>query len=83
VSRKVREELRSRRDVYGLDLEAWALYKQGRFVQARRAMNRALALHTEDNLLARHAAAIDDALGRTRDAGMRSSQAGAASGDSR
>jgi tetratricopeptide (TPR) repeat protein len=62
VSRKVAAELRSRRDVYGLDLQAWALYKQRRYAEARRVMSRALSRKTEDPLLARHRTTIENAL---------------------
>jgi tetratricopeptide (TPR) repeat protein len=75
VSRKVAEELRTRRDVYGLDLQAWALYKQRRFAQARRVITEALARKTEDPLLTRHAAAIDSALSREATAATRLSRA--------
>ena len=55
---KVREELRTRRDVYGYDLLAWALHQAGRDTEARAAMRQALAWGTEDPLLLRHAVAI-------------------------
>ena len=62
VLAKTREELRSRHDVYGYDLLAWALHHLGRESEARVAMQRALAQHTEDPQLLRHARAIDPAL---------------------
>ena len=62
VLAKTREELRTRHDVYGYDLLAWALHRQGRDAEAGAAMKRALAQHTEDPQLVRHAQAIDDAL---------------------
>lgn len=58
VLAKVREELRTRRDVYGYDLLAWALHQAGRDTEARAAMRQALAWGTEDPQLLRHAAAI-------------------------
>jgi len=58
VLARVREELRTRHDVYGYDLEAWALHRLGRSDEARIAMQRALAQGTRDVLLARHAEAI-------------------------
>jgi tetratricopeptide (TPR) repeat protein len=58
VLAKVREELRTRRDVYGYDLLAWALHQAGRDAAAREPMARALALGTLDPQLLRHAAAI-------------------------
>src|SRR6266545_3133699 len=58
VLAQVREELKSRRDVYGYDLLAWALHQAGRDAEAREPMARALALGTRDPQLLRHAAAI-------------------------
>jgi len=62
-------ELRSRRDVYGWDLLAWALYRAGRAADAMPATERALALGTRDAMLWYHAgmirlAAADSATGR-------------------
>jgi hypothetical protein len=51
-------ELRTRKDVYGWDVYAWALYKSGRRAEAATAMEHALALGTRDPLLAAHARAI-------------------------
>jgi tetratricopeptide (TPR) repeat protein len=62
VLARVREELRTRRDVYGYDLLAWALHRAGRDAEARVAMQRALAWGTRDPQLLRHAAAIGGAL---------------------
>ena len=62
VLAKTREELRTRHDVYGYDLLAWALHRQGRNAEARAAMQKALAQRTEDPQLVRHAKAIDAAL---------------------
>ena len=59
---KARVELRTRHDVYGYDLLAWALHREGRQAEARAAMRKALAQHTEDPQLLRHAQAIDAAL---------------------
>lgn len=66
VLRRVQDELRTRRDVYGFDLLAWALHKSHRDCAARAAMDRALSLGTGDPQLRRHAAAIDSALGEAR-----------------
>jgi tetratricopeptide (TPR) repeat protein len=63
VSRKIREELRTRHDVYAYDLLAWSLHKQGRHREAREAMTLALREGTVDVQLRAHAAAIDRALG--------------------
>src|SRR5207247_892337 len=54
----IRREVGTRHDVYGYDLPAWALHKEGRHAAARAAMTQALALGTDDPLLLRHAAAI-------------------------
>ena len=62
VLSKMREELRTRHDVYGYDLLAWALHREGRNTEAHDAMRKALAQHTEDPQLLRHAQAIDAAL---------------------
>ena len=51
-------ELKTRRDVYGWDVYAWALYKSGRMRAARAAMDSALALGTRDPLLLSHARVI-------------------------
>jgi tetratricopeptide (TPR) repeat protein len=60
---KVEEELRTRRDIYGYDLLAWALHKAGRDADAAAPMRRALALGTRDAMLYYHAGMIDRALG--------------------
>ncbi len=62
VFAKTREEMKTRHDVYGYDLLAWALYKQGRFAAAHDAMQHALAQHTEDAQLSYHAQMIERAL---------------------
>ncbi len=54
-------ELATRKDVYGYDLAAWAMYRAGRFSEARRLMSHALRLDTPDPLLARHARQINAA----------------------
>jgi tetratricopeptide (TPR) repeat protein len=63
VYHKVLVELRTRRDVYGYDLLAWALHAQGRDVEAKAAMAHALAQGTRDAQLFCHAAVIERALG--------------------
>lgn len=59
VLSKAREELRDRRDVYGYDLVAWALFKSGQVIEAQRMMQQALRFNTPDPLLAQHAQAIN------------------------
>jgi tetratricopeptide (TPR) repeat protein len=63
VLAKTRVEMRTRHDVYGYDLLAWALHKQGHDADARAAMQHALAEHTEDAQLFYHAGMIERALG--------------------
>ncbi|MEO7714410.1 MAG: tetratricopeptide repeat protein [Gemmatimonadaceae bacterium] len=63
VSRKIREELRTRRDVYAYDLLAWSLHKQGRHREAATAMAQALREGTRDAQLFYHAGEIERALG--------------------
>ena len=58
VTRKIREEMKTRNDVYAYDLLAWSLHKQGRHAEAKKAMSVALSQGTIDPLLRRHAAAI-------------------------
>lgn len=63
VSNHAAEEIRTRRDVYGYDLLAWALYKQGRNAEARKAAVMALRMGTRDPLLLYHAGMIERAAG--------------------
>jgi tetratricopeptide (TPR) repeat protein len=63
VLAKAREELRTRQDIYGYDLLAWALHQSGRDVEARQRMKQALALGTRDAALFYHAGLIERALG--------------------
>ena len=55
VSRKIREEMRTRKDIYAYDLLAWSLHKQGRDHEAAEAMAVALSQGTQDPQLQRHA----------------------------
>ncbi len=65
VLANVRNELRTRRDVYGYDLLAWALHKSGRDAEAQAPAARALALGTRDAMLFYHAGMIARAVGDT------------------
>jgi tetratricopeptide (TPR) repeat protein len=65
VLTRAREELASRRDVYGWDLYAWALYHAGRPAEAADAMQRALAQGTQDAAMEYHSGMIRRALGDT------------------
>lgn len=58
-------ELAVRRDVYGYDADAWALYENGRYQEARDAEGQALAVGTVDPKLLYHAGMIAKALGDT------------------
>jgi tetratricopeptide (TPR) repeat protein len=56
-------ELSVRKDVYGYDAQAWALYKNGRFREAKAASQQALSQHTPDAKIWYHAGLVDRALG--------------------
>lgn len=64
VAHKIRDEMKTRRDIYAYDLLAWSLHKQGRDADAERAMSVALSQGTKDPLLELHAAEIAAALAR-------------------
>lgn len=51
-------ELVVRKDIYGFDALAWALYKNGRYAQAAEAIAEAMQLGTRDALLYYHAGMI-------------------------
>lgn len=57
------DEIRTRPDVLGYDMLAWALYGAGRYADARAAMARALRMGTQDPTLLFHAGMIEQALG--------------------
>jgi tetratricopeptide (TPR) repeat protein len=69
VLAKVREELDTRKDIYGYDLLAWALHRSGRDSEALAPMTQALALGTRDAMLFYHAGMIERALGHEENAG--------------
>ena len=66
VLRRARRELSERHDVYGHDLLAWALFRNGRVTEARSQMAIALSQQTEDVLLTAHALAIGIGAPQTR-----------------
>jgi tetratricopeptide (TPR) repeat protein len=71
VAAQAAADVRTRRDVYGWDLLAWALHHQGKDAEARRAMAQALRLGTRDAQLLYHAGMIEHALGNdARAAGL-------------
>jgi tetratricopeptide (TPR) repeat protein len=59
----LKQEIHTRRDIYGYDLLAWALYKQGDFAAAREVMASALRTGARDALIFFHAGMIERALG--------------------
>jgi tetratricopeptide (TPR) repeat protein len=61
--RLAESEIEVRRDVYGYDALAWALYRSGRYEEADSAMQKALEHGTRDASLHFHAALIRKALG--------------------
>ncbi|MGA8619034.1 MAG: tetratricopeptide repeat protein [Candidatus Sulfotelmatobacter sp.] len=63
-----RKELEVRHDIYTWDNLAWVLYRNGRFQEASGAINKALALHTNDSLLLFHAGMIYHSLTKDSDA---------------
>ena len=71
-------ELEVRADVFTLDAYAWALAAEGRVVEARAAMTRALAAGTKDARLFLHAAAIAALAGERAEADQWHAQARAA-----
>lgn len=58
VLRRARRDLEKRKDIYGWDVVAWALFRCGRVLEASEAIGEALRWGTEDPLLHRHARAI-------------------------
>jgi tetratricopeptide (TPR) repeat protein len=68
VLARAEREIEVRRDVYGWDLLAWALYRSGRPAEAHEKMRHALQLGTRDASLFYHAGMIEAALGRRGDA---------------
>jgi tetratricopeptide (TPR) repeat protein len=61
-------DLETRKDVYGWDAYAWALYANGQYEEADAAIIHARAQGTEDAVLDYHAGMIAAALGRDADA---------------
>ena len=59
-----RKELSVRSDIYSWDALAWVLYRNGQMQEAGEAIEKALALKTNDSLLFFHAGLISRALGR-------------------
>ena len=57
------KEIAVRKDIYGYDALAWALYKNGRYQEAAQAIDQAMKLGTRDALLYYHAGMIYVGLG--------------------
>ena len=68
-------ELSVRKDVYGWDAYAWALYRAGRIPEAAGAAARALERGTQDPMLDAHAGIIFDAAGEPKAARFHLSRA--------
>jgi tetratricopeptide (TPR) repeat protein len=64
--RIARADVARRPDVYGHDVLAWTLHKNGRHAYAKRAAARALRLGTEEAVFHYHAGMIALALGHSR-----------------
>lgn len=62
VLNQAQSELETRKDIYGYDLVAWALFKSGRNAEAAAMMREAMRLNTPDPLLRRHQEAIANSL---------------------
>jgi tetratricopeptide (TPR) repeat protein len=63
-----KKELEIRHDIYTWDALAWVLYRNGRFQEAAKAIDKALGLHTNDSQLLFHAGMIYHSLGKDSDA---------------
>jgi tetratricopeptide (TPR) repeat protein len=63
-----RREIEVRKDIYGYDALAWALYRSGRADDAYASMKEALRLGTRDAKLFYHAGMIAAGLGKTAEA---------------
>ena len=63
VHNNLRTELKHRHDIYGHDLLGWALYKRGRYEEARVEMNAAMAMGTQDAIVFYHAGMVERAAG--------------------
>jgi tetratricopeptide (TPR) repeat protein len=65
---RARAELEVRRDIYGHDALAWALFKAGKLGEAATEAGAAMTLGTQDPRIAYHAGMIAAATGRTDEA---------------
>jgi tetratricopeptide (TPR) repeat protein len=62
------KELEIRKDIYGYDALAWALYKNGRYEDALEAIKKALRLGTKEAIFYYHAGMIQARLGLEKEA---------------
>ena len=60
-----RKELSGRKDIYGYDALAWALFRNDKMEEAAEAITRAMALGTQDANLYFHSGMIHNGLGNT------------------
>jgi len=58
----IKEEMKTRRDIYQYDALAWVLYRNKQYAEAREASAKALELNTPEPLFHFHAAMIAKAL---------------------
>src|SRR6202167_3813665 len=63
-----RKEFEIRHDIYTWDTLAWVLYRNGQFQEAAEAINKDLALHTNDAMLLFHAGMIYHSLEKDSEA---------------
>lgn len=63
---RAKQEYDSRKDIFTCDSFAWALFKSGRFAEARRVMKEAMRTGTRDPRLLYHSGMIADALSERR-----------------
>ncbi len=61
------EELKLRQDIYTQDALCWALYRAGKWPEARAASDKAMALKTKDARILYHAGAIRMAMGEAKE----------------
>jgi tetratricopeptide (TPR) repeat protein len=62
----IREEMKTRRDVYEYDALAWVLYQRHEYAQAKEAMDKAMELGTPEPAFREHAGKITQAMEETK-----------------
>ena len=63
-----KREHAARKDIYTADALAWVLYKKGEFQEAKKAIEEAMRLKTNDARILYHAGMIEKNLGNTKEA---------------